>query len=96
MDADQDGLGGDEDYDEPRYGLQSRAKGSPVIPREFSDDQHPGFDYKRKRRLPRTQSVDESGMLITEVDDDLRPNRYGSALSSFKMSRWGAFSEDEE
>lgn len=82
-----EGEGGDDTYDETRYGLQSRAESKPEPETEFSDDQHPGFDVKKRERKRRTQVVPEPG-----GEDDLRGGIYRvprhSGFSPHRMPRF--------
>jgi hypothetical protein len=63
VDADASGRGGDDSYDETRYGLMSRPVTAERVTRKIDrDNQHPGFRYAR--REARTWERDE------EASDD--------------------------
>ena len=90
VDANDDGLGGDDIYDETRYGLQSRAHAHALPVAEVGEDEHPGFDYKKRERRPRRQKVTDPTMF--GIEDDLRPNIYSvprEAASQWRMPRFG-------
>ena len=89
VDAGEDGQGGDDDYDETRYALQSRARSVDAPVPDVSDDRHPGFDYKNRERRERA-TVPEPG---AGAQDDMRPNRFqvprhGGGGVPFKMPRF--------
>lgn len=49
VDADASGRGGDDCYDETRYGLMSRPVPAPATQSAFDQDNvHPGFDYEKR------------------------------------------------
>lgn len=73
----------------------------PAAPaREAEEDQHPGFDYKEKKRHRRRPRVPDP--LGWDIEDDLRPNLYrvprGATGSLWRMPRWGQdpLIEDDE
>ncbi len=80
VDADQDGQGGDDDYDETRYALQSRAQAPVLVSAERGKDQQRVIDYRGKRITPRRRvTVTEEGIVMRDPDfheDDLRPHAY--------------------
>jgi phage terminase large subunit len=102
VNAGEDGKGGDDDYDETRYGLQSRVVAPAQPEGDVPDDRHPGFDLKHKRLRSRKRSM--------EPDDDLHPNRYrvpvggasfgediGGGGSGWHTPQWGSNGgEDDE
>jgi hypothetical protein len=90
VDADHEGRGGDDPYDETRYALMSRAKGEVAAAPEASDDRHPGFDLKARRRKPRT---DRS--MVPDRGEDMQPGRYGVPFA-YRAPRWDATEEDSE
>lgn len=69
-----EGEGGDDDYDQHRYSLQSRAEASPEPTPEVPEDVHPGFDYKAKRRKPRGPSPAVLAGEEDPADDSLSPH----------------------
>ena len=86
VDANDNGEGGDDDYDQIRYALQSRAKAQPQESAEVGDDTHPGFNLKTKERRPRTRAPE------SPADDDLRPGwrlPEQPAVGRHKVPRWG-------
>lgn len=89
-DADDKGEGGDDDYDQTRYALQSRAKAPPAPPAEVGEDIQRPIDWKGRRILPRHASP---SVLAGEEDDDPRahfriprPDLGGRP----RIPRWGA------
>ncbi len=53
------------------------AREKPAERLEYGDDQHPGFDYKAKKRRPKTMTVpDPNGDDSLRWEDDLRPNLF--------------------
>ena len=92
VDANENGEGGDDIYDETKYGLQSRAQAHAAPTPEVAEDVHPGFDYKRKERRPRRQKVTDPTMVGNNYEDDLRPNIYSvprEVASQWRMPRFG-------
>jgi hypothetical protein len=90
VDADQDGNGGDDDYDETRYALQSRARSLEAPKPDVPNDVHPGFDYKLKTRKPRR---DRS--MVPGEETDTRPHAFHVNTSTlWRLPRPGE--EDSE
>lgn len=84
-------------FDSIMYWNWVRPRSPDETKKEFRDDQHPGFDYKAKKRKPRTARVTEDGTLASIVDDDLRPGRtYFGGVERVRMPRWGADDGDED
>jgi hypothetical protein len=84
VDAGEDGQGGDDAYDETRYGVQSRARGhQPEQGDAEGDDQHPGFDYKAKRRRSKKQMPDPDATVAESIRDDPRAGRYQTPRAAF-------------
>jgi phage terminase large subunit len=74
-----------DDFDAIMYGNWVRPRSPIAEDRDAGDDRNPGFDYKRKRRLPRHRPIPEPGAdAAAWADDDLRPNH-------FSMAGYGAF-----
>jgi hypothetical protein len=88
VDADQDGNGGDDDYDETRYALQSRARGQNAPAVDASDDQHPGFDLTRKERKPRRDR--------SLVPDHPQDDRRFTQPHNWRAPRWDGSSDEME
>jgi hypothetical protein len=88
VDADQQGRGGDDPYDETRYALMSRAKGEAEKAPEASDDQHPGFDYKARTRKPRRDR--------SLVPDHPQDDRRFTQPHNWRAPRWDGSSDDME
>jgi phage terminase large subunit len=90
VDANPDtGLGGDDFYDETRYALQSRAEAHTAPTAEVGEDVHPGYDIKKRERLPRRQRITDPEAIM---DDDLRPNLYRvprQVGGGWRMPRYG-------
>lgn len=84
-----EGEGGDDDYDQNRYALQSRAQASPEPTAEVPEDVHPGFDYKRKRRKPRGQSPAQLAGEEPEDSDDFRANYRFKPGAGYRIPRYG-------
>lgn len=84
VDAGEDGQGGDDTYDETRYGVQSRARGhdAPVAQAE-GDDRHPGLDYKQKRRRTKATIANPDEPLAESIRDDPRPGRYQTPRAAY-------------
>lgn len=99
--ANDEGKGGDDDYDETRYAAQSRAVGAADPQQDVAEDRHPGLDIQAKRRKARKSRVpdpeaDEAGAI---AEDDLRPNRWHTPMSGFRTPRYFGeqdFDSDEE
>lgn len=99
VDADEDGHGGDDLYDETRYALQSRVRAFPAPAEDTPEDHHPGFDYKKKERKPRKQKVPEplTGDRGAAVDDDVRPGVYRMPQGGmFRMPRMFSNEDDPD
>lgn len=69
VNADENGEGGDDDYDQHRYALQSRAKATQAPAPEVGDDEQRPVDWKKREIGRRRRTPAELG--LTE-DDDLR------------------------
>lgn len=81
-----------DDFDSVMYWNWVRPRSTEAERREMGDDQHPGFDYKAKRRQRKTAPVNEDGSLLDVVEDDLRPTRFfgPTAARGYRMPRWGS------
>jgi len=66
--------------------------------REYDDNQHPGFDYEKKERRPKTRHPADPSADI--YDDDLRPNLYRmpryAVGSLWRVPRHGVIDIEEE
>lgn len=94
--ADDSGQGGDDDYDQGRYALQSRAKATTPTQAEVGEDQQRPIDWKRREIRPRRPNP---AVLAGEEDDDdpraaFRVPR--QRFTPYRLPRWGgAGSEDD-
>jgi hypothetical protein len=95
VDADENGEGGDDDYDQTRYALQSRAKAPAAPPPEVGEDQQRPIDWKRREIRPRRQNP--AVLAGEEEDDDPRaPFRVPrSQQTRWRMPRWGTGTDDD-
>lgn len=95
-----EGEGGDDEFDETRYALQSRAEPAQEPQAEVPEDVHPGFDYKKRVRKPRGPAPGVLAGQEEPEDDDLRPNfRFRPQPGFTRMPRWGGGNgprDDEE
>lgn len=101
VDAGEDGTGGDDDYDETRYAVQSRAVAPEGPPPDTGDDRSPGVDYVKRRMKARARGASLAGAAPGSAMDDLRPNQYsvprsGASDSPFRQARWGSSSEESD
>jgi hypothetical protein len=86
-----------DDFDSVMYWNWVRPRSAVEVDTEVGDDQHPGLDYKAKRRHRKTAVVAPDGTLRgrKEVEDR---DRYGMAglPAPPRMGRWGHTSDEEE
>lgn len=97
-DADDNGQGGDDDYDQARYALQSRAKAGPAPYPEVGEDQQRPIDWKKRRILPRRPNPAVLAGEEEPEDDDLRPGFRvpRQQFTQYRVPRWGGNDPDEE
>jgi hypothetical protein len=93
VDADENGEGGDDDYDQTRYALQSRAKAPPAPQTEVGEDQQRPIDWRKREIRPRRPNP---AVLAGEEDDDPRaafriPRQ---SITPHRMPRWGQQTDD--
>lgn len=94
VDADDNGEGGDDDYDEKRYALQSRAKAQKAPEAEVGEDQQRPIDWKKRQIRPRRP---DPNTLVGEADDDPRAafRVPRPQQGRWRIPRWGAGADDD-
>lgn len=94
VDADDNGEGGDDDYDEKRYALQSRAKAQKAPEADVGEDQQRPIDWKKRQIRPRRP---DPNTLVGEGDDDPRAafRVPRPQQGRWRIPRWGAGADDD-
>ncbi len=85
-----------DDFDSVMYWNWVRPRSAPEVETDAGDEQHPGFDYKEKRRKPKTAAIGPDGTVVSR-HAPARVERHGLAgiEAPPKMPRWGHNTEEE-
>jgi hypothetical protein len=78
-------------FDSIMYWNWVRPRSEEERQKEYSDDQHPGFDYKAKKRKPRTLRVTAEGQIASHMENDLHDGRM-----RMTVQRWGGRTDDDD
>lgn len=85
-----------DDFDAVMYWNWVRPRSAVVVETDAADDQHPGYDYREKRRKAKLPLVGPDGRLTSRNAPE-RDNRYGltGMDAPRKMTRWGHTTEED-
>lgn len=76
VDADSAGRGGDDSYDETRYGLMSRPIAPKPIPPADREGQSLGYDYDKRQPRQRPNAEEEMAQMLKRATPNPLANRY--------------------
>lgn len=85
-----------DDFDSVMYWNWVRPRSVAEVETDAGDETHPGFDYKEKRRKPKTAVVGPDGTVVSRHAPE-RVERHGMAgvEAPPRMTRWGHANEED-